>query len=229
MSSVGACVTTSDRPDSEDVARQVLIARQIAEASVDVGGIDQYGIVVTGAFGRVERNVLEEPLHDRVKAPSADVFGRFVHLKREFGDAADGRIVGNSIVTPSVFIKARYCSVSDAFGSVRIRLKSPAVRRREFDPDRQATLQFRDQIGRFGQVERARGDEQDVIGFDHPVLRRNGATFYERQQIALYAFARYVGPRRFAAFGDFVDFIEKDDAGLFDAFDCPRFAIVPLR
>ena len=33
------------------------------------------------------------------------------------------------------------------------------------------------------------------------------------------------GAQRFAAFGDFVDFIEKDDTGLFDAFDCPRFDI----
>ena len=61
-----------------------------------------------------------------MEAPSADVFGRLVHLKREFRNLADGRIVEFDRDTFR-FIKARYCSVSDALGSVRIRLKSPAV------------------------------------------------------------------------------------------------------
>ena len=54
--------------------------------------------------------------------------------------------------------------VSDASGSVRIRTKSSTAERVELHADREAALQLGDQVGRLGQVERAGGDEQHVIG-----------------------------------------------------------------
>ena len=68
-------------------------------------------------------------------------------------------------------------------------------------------------------MEGARCDEQDVVCLDHAVLGIYGAAFHQRQQITLHALARYVGPAIFGAFGDLVDFIDKDNPVLFDIAD----------
>src|SRR5690606_41678409 len=44
-------------------------------------------------------------------------------------------------------------------------------------------------ISRFGEVERARADEQHVVGLHRPVLGGHGRTFDQRQQVTLHAFA----------------------------------------
>ena len=46
-------------------------------------------------------------------------------------------------------------------------------------------------------MERAAGDEQDVVGLDHAVLGGDGGAFDQRQQVALHALARHIGARRF--------------------------------
>jgi hypothetical protein len=86
----------------------------------------------------------------------------------------------------------------------------------EFDPDREAALQFRNQVGGLGHVEGAAGDEQDVVGLDHAVLGRYRGAFHQRQQVALHALARHFGAVGFRARGDLVDLIEEDDAVLLD-------------
>jgi hypothetical protein len=89
----------------------------------------------------------------------------------------------------------------------------------EFDTNRQAALQLGNQVRRFGQVESAAGDEQDVIGTNHPVLGRYRRAFNQRQQVALHALARDVDAVGVAARGDLVDFVKKDDAVLLDIPD----------
>ena len=64
-------------------------------------------------------------------------------------------------------------------------------------------------------MKRARGDEQHVVRLDRAVLGVDGAALDQRQQIALYAFAGYVGSRRLLAARDLVDFIDEYDAILF--------------
>src|SRR3546814_5280886 len=44
------------------------------------------------------------------------------------------------------------------------------AQRAQLHADREAALHFRDQVGRLGQVERAGGDEQDVVGLHRAVL-----------------------------------------------------------
>ena len=46
-------------------------------------------------------------------------------------------------------------------------------KRAELDPDRKAPLQLGDEVARLGEVERARSDEEDVVGLDHAVLGRS--------------------------------------------------------
>ena len=72
----------------------------------------------------------------------------------------------------------------------------------------------------------AAGDEQDVVGLDHPVFRRDGGALDQRQQVALHALARHVGPDRLLTGGDLVDFVEEDDAVLLDIGERFRFEVV---
>jgi hypothetical protein len=71
-------------------------------------------------------------------------------------------------------------------------------------------------------VERAGGDEEDVVGRDHAVLGVDRGAFDDGQNVALHAFARDVGAVAAFAAGDLVDLVEEDDAGVFDALDRER-------
>ena len=101
--------------------------------------------------------------------------------------------------------------------------------RLELDADREAALQLRNQVRRLRDVERAGGDEQDVIGADHAVLGVDGGAFDDRQDVALHALAADV--RAVAAFaaGDLVDLVDEDDAGLLDALDRDARRPAPCR
>jgi hypothetical protein len=100
-----------------------------------------------------------------------------------------------------------------------MRLKSSTVSGRELDADRQAALQFRQQVGRLRDVEGAGRDEQDMIGFHRAVLGRHRRAFDQRQQIALHALARDVGAPCRLAGADLVDLVEEDDAVVLDLAD----------
>ena len=109
--------------------------------------------------------------------------------------------------------------MSAFFGSVRMRTKSASRERRQLDADRQAPLKFRNQVGRLGDVERARGDEKNMVGADHAVARIDRGALDDRQDVALHAFARDVRTVTGFAAGDLVDLIDEDDAHLFGALD----------
>ena len=89
----------------------------------------------------------------------------------------------------------------------------------QLDADRQAALQLGQQVRGLGHVERARGDEQDVVGLHRAVLGRDGGALDQRQQVALHALARHVGADAALARGDLVDLVEEDDAVLLDRLD----------
>ena len=85
------------------------------------------------------------------------------------------------------------------------------VQRLQFDPDRQAPLQFGQHVARLGDVERAAGDEQHVVGLHRAVLGGYGGPLDQRQQIALHAFAADRAAAHIAD-RDLVDFIDEHDA-----------------
>ena len=101
--------------------------------------------------------------------------------------------------------------------------------RLELDADREAALQLGDQVGRLRHVERAGGDEQDVIGAHHAVLGVDGRAFDDRQDVALHALAADVGAVAALAAGDLVDLVDEDDAGLLDALDGGARRPLPCR
>ena len=90
-------------------------------------------------------------------------------------------------------------------------------KRLEFDPDRETALQLRDEVARFGNVESAGGNEQDVVGAHEAVAGVDGGAFDNGQDVALDAFAANVGTVAGFAAGDLVDFIEENDTARFDA------------
>ena len=121
----------------------------------------------------------------------------------------------NARSTPSAPSRARYCLSSAFSGSRRMRTKSSSRERVELDADREPALELGDQVRRLRDVERAGGDEEHVIGLDGAVLGVDRRALDDRQQVALHALARDVGPAaaRLAP-GDLVDLVEEDDAGL---------------
>ena len=72
------------------------------------------------------------------------------------------------------------------------------------------------QVGRLGDMERARRDEQDVVGLDHAVLGVDRRSLDQRQEGALHALARDVGALQLAAAGDLVDLVQEHDAVVLD-------------
>ncbi len=75
-------------------------------------------------------------------------------------------------------------------------------------------------------MERARGDEQDVVGLHHAVAGRDRGAFDQRQQVALHALARDVGAADVAAARDLVDLVEEHDAVLLGVGERARLQLV---
>ena len=68
-------------------------------------------------------------------------------------------------------------------------------------------------------MEGARRDEENVVGLYRAMLRRDGRSLDQRQQVALHAFAAHIAALLFRARTDLVHLVEKDDAVLFDRLD----------
>ena len=58
-----------------------------------------------------------------------------------------------------------------------------------------------------------------MVGFDRAVFGGYGCAFDQRQQVALHTFTGYIGTTGIGARANFVDFIQKHDAVLFDSFN----------
>ena len=104
-----------------------------------------------------------------------------------------------------------------------------ARQRLQLDSDRQAALQFRQQVRRLGDMERAGGDEQDVVGLDRAMLGRNGGAFDQRQQVALHALARDVAAMTVLAYAYLVDLVEEHDAVVLDRVDRLQHQLVAVQ
>ena len=83
--------------------------------------------------------------------------------------------------------------------------------RAQFNPDRQAPLQFGQHIAGFRHMERAAGDEQDMVGLHRAIFGRDRGPFNQRQKIALHAFAADTATSHIAD-RNLVNLVEEDDA-----------------
>src|SRR5262245_48711221 len=75
---------SSDERPSQDVPREILIAGDVAQPRLDIGGVHRQ--ILAGHVGRRERDVLEELFHDRVESAGSDVLGARVDPHGHVGD-----------------------------------------------------------------------------------------------------------------------------------------------
>src|SRR5665213_4267110 len=141
---------------SEYEPRQISVLGQFPHTGIDVGCVDRDGLAAAVAGG--EADLFDDLLQHRLETSGADVFQRAVHGFGRVGEGVDG-----------VFAEGE----GDALGGeqclvlayqVRLRLGEDAPQivageRLEFDPYRQAALEFGKKIRRLGDMESARGDE----------------------------------------------------------------------
>ena len=128
------------------------------------------------------------------RAPMFSV--RSFTARRDARDLARSRRRVKTSFTPSVASSAGTGGSARSRGSVRMRTKSASVSGVELDADREAALELGDQVRRLRDVERAGGDEQDVVRAHRAVLGGHRRALDDRQQVALHALARHVGTVR---------------------------------
>ena len=115
-------------------------------------------------------DVIEHPLQHRVQPPRPDVLDGGVDLGGDIGDGHNafiGEVQVNALGSQQRLVLLDQA----AFGLGEDAAEIFAAQRLEFNPDGQTALQFRQQIGRLGDVEGARGDEQHMVGFHRAVFR----------------------------------------------------------
>src|SRR5690606_15346264 len=77
-------LTSCDLIPSKNVAAEVLVLDQLADAAVDVVAVDDDG--GAALVGSLEGNHFHQPFHHGVQAARADVLGALVNLEGDFRD-----------------------------------------------------------------------------------------------------------------------------------------------
>jgi len=68
-------------------------------------------------------------------------------------------------------------------------------------------------------MERARRYEEDVVGLDHAVLGGNSRAFHNGEEVSLDSLPRDIRAAAGFTAGDLIDFVKKDDSGVFHPLD----------
>ena len=116
----------------QDVAREVLVLRQVGELPVHEGCIDLDRR--TTAVGGLEGDLLQHPFHDGVQSPRADVLGALVDRPGDRGNPAD-TVRCDRMVTDSVAAMPR--TARSRHPAQRI-ARDPRHQRVELDANRPA-------------------------------------------------------------------------------------------
>ena len=189
---------------------------EVADVLVHIGGVDLD--VVAAAVGRRERNLVEHALHHGVQPPRPDVLDRGIDRDRHVRDGVDR--IRRELERHALGLHQRHVLLDQrGLGLGQDPAEIVARERAQLDPDRQPALQLRQQVRRLREMERARGDEQDVVGLHRSMLGRDRGALDQREEIALHALARHVGAVAAFAAGDLVDLVEEHDAVLLDRLD----------
>ena len=236
--------TIESRRGLEDVAAEVLVLYDAGDLLLDVGAVDDEDALVLGSPLGVgtRRSMSAGTLSEIAPAPAFTMSGASKLISSSTFSMMVCRRRAPMFSVVSLTWKAKLAISSRASGansSLRPSVSSSAIglldergarlgedaqevvdrERLQLDADGKAALQFGDQVAGLGDVERARRDEEDVVGGDHAVLGVDGGAFDDGQDVALHAFAADVGAVAAFATGDLVDLVEEDDAGVFDALD----------
>src|SRR5581483_2333787 len=198
----------------QNKAAEIVVLDQIRHARPDIGRIHAH--VPVRQLRRIEQDLLEQPLHDREEPTRADVLTAFVHRGRRRGDLVQR--VRTDLEYDALGLEQR--AVLGHERAARLRQDPDEVRfrqRLELNADRKPALQLRNQVRRLRHMKRAGRDEQNMVRLDRAILRIDRRTFHDRQEIPLHPFARDIGAGELLTTGNFIDFVQKYNAGLLDA------------
>src|SRR5437762_2752923 len=155
--------------------------------------------------------LFEKLLHDRVQAPRADVLRARVDFHRDLRDRLH-RLRCPPETDP---LRPEKLRVLPEQRVLRFRQDADEILARQgvqLDPDREASLELRDQVRRLGDMEGAGGDEEDVVRADDPVLRRHRGPLDDGQEAALDALPGDVRAAAGLPPSDLVELVQEDDA-----------------
>src|SRR5881296_3367673 len=205
---IGSSAALARSATSQNVPRQVLVARDVTQASRHVAGVD--GQLLAGHVRSIERDLIQQSLHDRVEAPRPDVLRARVHLHRDLRD----RLHRVRREPERHLLRSEELGVLRDQRVLRFRQDADEILARqgvELDADRKASLELRDEVRGLRDVEGAGRDEQDVVGAHDPVLGRDGRALHDGEQVPLDALARDIGAVARLPPGDLVELVEEDD------------------
>src|SRR5271165_6490376 len=197
------------QPRLQNVTRQVLVFYDVGQRIAHVVRVNEH--VLLFHVGGLEADDVEHFLHNRVQAPRADVLRAFIHAEGEVRHLLQR--LGSELQLHALSVEQR----DVLLGKRRLWLAEDLDevldgQRLQLHANGEAPLQLGNQVAGLRNMEGASGDEENVIGAHHPVARVHGRAFDDGQDVALYAFARNVGPVSAFAPCDLVDLIEEDDA-----------------
>ena len=203
---------------SQNIAREVLVLDDVLERVAHVGGVDDD--LLAGELGAVERDLVEQPLDDRVQPPGADVLGALVDARRRCAAISATASSVNSRSTPSVAISATYCLIS-AFCGSRQDADEVVLRSAASSSTRIGKRPWNSGIRSDGletwKAPAAMNRMWSVRTMPYLVLTVEPSTIGSRSRCT--PSRETSGPLRLAAAGDLVDLVDEDDARLLDAAD----------
>ena len=123
---------------------------------LDIIGVDPDRLAMT--IGGREGNLVEHALHHGLQSPRADILHRGIDGDRDIGERVDGAV--GDIQRHALGMHQRNILLDQGslwFGQDTAHIV--AGQRFQFDADRQAPLQLRNQIRRLGDMKRAGGNE----------------------------------------------------------------------
>src|SRR6266540_5192740 len=162
------------------IPAQVFALQHILKAFLNILRVD--GDLDALFIGRVKGYLIKQALHDRVEPAGPDILRAIIHLGRDVGDLLDR--VGGKIdrhlfrgKESDLLFDERVLRLGQDPDEFRL------AERIQLHPDRKPALKLWDQVGWFGNMERARGDEQDMVGPYRTVLGRDRRAFDDRQEV----------------------------------------------
>src|SRR6185436_12735613 len=158
----------------------------------------------------LEAQVLEQPFQNRVEPPCPNVLSRLIDSEGELRQSVN-RVVGEfqldslGLEEGGILLRERILRLFEDADKV---ILGQVL---QFHADGEAALQFRHQVAGLGFVERASGDEQDVVSSNLSVAGLDVGPFHDGEQIPLHTLAGNIGSASFAGH-NFVELVDENDS-----------------
>src|SRR5690625_3986228 len=164
-------------PYSEDIPAQILIVDHTLEPIPNHRSIDDdLSQIISREF---EENILEEGAHHSMETPSTYILHPLIHLRRYPIDLTDtilSEVEGRTVSRNEFLILAEESMPMFAEDTHKVLL----TERTQLDPDRETTLELRDQIRGFRYMESTSSDEENMIGANYPIFRLDSTPLDDR-------------------------------------------------